>query len=190
MSNTDEFDDKLMADVSRLATDISPERDLWPDIEAAITAPAGRRQSRWMPWLAQAAAVVLLVGASSTITYHVVKEDRNVVNGAMADTARFDTEFVAFGSGHELGSGFRHARNNLEAELEFELDRLSPEARQEVEDNLAVIRNAIAEINEALVRDPDNVLLQELLLRTYRDELTVMREVGDLTKDVMSRNDI
>ena len=74
--------------------------------------------------------------------------------------------------------------------MDLELDRLTPEARVEVEENLALIRNAITEINLALEDEPDNALLQELLLKTYREELMVMRKVGGLTQNVMSRNDI
>ena len=36
---TEERDDKLMADASKLATEISPERDLWPEIEARLSEP-------------------------------------------------------------------------------------------------------------------------------------------------------
>ena len=53
-----------------------------------------------------------------------------------------------------------------------------------------MIRNAIDEINVALEVEPENVLLQELLLKAYRDELKAMRRIGGLTNDVMMRNDI
>ncbi|MCH7834978.1 MAG: hypothetical protein IH911_07890, partial [Proteobacteria bacterium] len=70
------------------------------------------------------------------------------------------------------------------------LARLSPDARAGVENNLQVIRDAINDINGALEHEPDNALLQELLLSTYHQELRVMRNVGGLTHRVMSRNDI
>ncbi len=41
-------DDKLMTAASQLATEIEPQRDLWPGIERAITETAPRR-SRWTP---------------------------------------------------------------------------------------------------------------------------------------------
>ncbi len=178
-------DDKLMAQAAKLSTEISPERDLWPDIAAAIETP--RRRSSWTPYLAQAAAVVLLVGASSSITYMMTKGGSNV--SPVIPTVGLDAEFMSFGN-YELGQGFQNARNNLAAQMDLELDRLSPEVRAEVEENLAVIRDAITEINSALEEEPDNFLLQELLLKTYREELTVMRNVGGLTQSVMSRNDI
>jgi len=182
----DETDDKLMAQAAQLSTEIAPERDLWPDIEAVIEAP--RRRSSWTPYLAQAAAIVLLVGASSSITYVMTKGGTNV--SPVVPTMGLDSEFTSFGSSYELGQGFQNARNNLAARMDLELDRLTPEARLEVEENLTVIRNAITEINSALEDEPDNFLLQELLLKTYREELMVMRKVGGLTQNVMSRNDI
>jgi hypothetical protein len=74
--------------------------------------------------------------------------------------------------------------------MDMEMAKLSPEARANVEENLAVIRGAIVEINAALEQEPGNVLLQELLMKTYREELAVMQRVGGLTQDVMLRNDI
>ena len=184
MSDRNEFDDAIFAEARGLAKEIAPERDLWPGIEAAIAEPAAPPR-RFMPYLAQAAAVLLLVGGSSGLTWLVMQDDADVVNGApVASLAEFDTEFASF------GVGFEDARNNQFAELDFELDRLSPEARAEVEENLAIIRAAIDEINAALESEPDNVLLQELLIDTHRKELDVMRGVGGLTNDVMSRNDI
>ena len=184
----DKLDDILMTAAAQLSTEITPERDLWPDIEAAIADPAPQGRS-WMPYLAQAAAIVLLVGASSSITYMMTKSGVDVSPQA-GILVTLDSEFVSFGNNYELGQGFRDARNNLAAQLDLELDRLTPETRAGVEENLEVIRGAITEINSALEQEPNNVHLQELLLKTYRDELTVMRKVGGLTQSVMSRNDI
>ena len=74
----EERDDKLTAAARQLATEVQPRSDLWPDIELAITERAPQR-SRWTPMFAQAAAIVLLVGASSGVTYLAVKDDQPVV---------------------------------------------------------------------------------------------------------------
>ena len=81
-------------------------------------------------------------------------------------------------------------RNSLRAQLDAELDNLSPYAQQDVQSNLDVIHTAIIEINTALEQEPDNVLLQQKLLRAYREELALLRRVGGLTRNVMIRNDI
>lgn len=190
MSSEDRMDDAITEDARNLATEIAPRHDLWPGIEAAISAPAPARRG-FAPYLAQAAAVLLLVGGSSAVTWLVVKQESAVVNGtAVVSNVELDAEFASFGENYVLGPGFTDARTNLEAELEFELERLSPEARATVEENLDIIRAAIGEINTELAEDPDNELLQDLLIESYRQELDVMRDVGELTRDVMSRNDI
>lgn len=178
------FDDKLDRLAGQLATEIKPERDLWPGIEEAIAEP---RRSRWTPMLFQAAAVVLLIGASSAITYVAVKGD-NAPTVSVAPELVF--EQAAFGGNYHLGPGFQDARNSLRAELDAELARLSPEIQQDVMANIEVIHTAIVEINAALEEDPDNVLLQQKLLRAYREELNLLRHVGNVTRRVMTRNDI
>ena len=133
-----ERDDKLIAAASALSTEISPDRDLWPGIEQAIAAP---KRSRWTPMLAQAAAVVLLVGASSGITYFTMQEEPVVIERFGAE---LQFEQTAFGAEQTLGSVYRSAQGDYQTELNKELDRLSPEVRADIENNLALIKAAIA----------------------------------------------
>ncbi len=182
---TTETDDRLMANAARLRQAIPPERDLWPGIEAAIGQPARRR---WTPYFAQAAAVLLLVAGSSFVTYTVMDKETVVVERPV--DGGLVLEQASFGGQYELSNGYKLARTDVETQMQHELEKLSPEARAGVEQNLAVIRDAIAEINAALEQEPGNALLQALLMKTYREELAVMRKVGGLTQDVMSRNDI
>jgi hypothetical protein len=179
--------DKLMADAARLPRSVAPRRDLWPGIEAAI-AEAVEPPPRRRPWLAQAAAVLLLVAASSLITYKLTVDEADV--SPVANGGNVNLATASFGGEYQLGADYRLARASLQNRLDLVLERLSPEQRAEVEENLDIIQSAIAEINAALEEEPDNVLLRELLLDTYREELAVMHSVGGLTRSVMSRNDI
>jgi len=179
-----EFDDRLDRAASQLAREIRPERDLWPGIAQAITEPA---RPRWIPMLAQAAAVVLLVGASSGITWYWMKDRQAPVTQVSPD---FIFEQASFGRNYTLGPGFQAARDNLAGDLEAAMARLSPEAREDIDANLELVQQAIGEINAALEEDPGNVLLQERLLRAYREELVLLRRVGGLARNVMVRNDI
>ena len=181
-------DDKLTSSARRLATEISPERDLWPEIESAISQPVPK-QSRWTPMLAQAAAVVLLIGASSGLTYLAVKEDRSAVV-PQETTTDYYVARAAFGSNYNLGSDYEDARAELLENFEQELAKLSPEERQDIVVSLGVIRSAIDDINAALADNPDNTLLQDLLIRSYREELNVLSKVGGGTQSVMLRRDI
>jgi len=178
-------DDKLMKAAGQLSTEISPERDLWPDIATAIEKPAPRR---WTPMLAQAAAVVLLIGASSTVTYMVTVKDN--ASGPVIASPDMIFERASFGNRYNLGPGFQDARNSLVAELEFELQRLSPEVQEDIGINLKLIHDSIFDMNNALEEDPENLLLQERLLSTYREELALLRRVSGLSRNVMMRNDI
>ena len=186
---TDRREEKFMADAAKLATEIAPERDLWPNIEAEITRPAPRAG---IPWYAQAAAVVALVGASSFITYLMMKTEAPAGQTVpvMVSTDTFDAEFASFGQELMLPASFESERSGLASELDIALDGLSPEVRAEVEENLAVIRDAVDEISAALENEPNNALLQEMLADAYRKELAVMRHVGGLARNATARNDI
>lgn len=179
-----EREDKLLRSASELATKISPKRDLWPGIEKAINQP---KRSRWTPFLAQAAAVVLLVGASSMVTYTLVKQEPQVIEVTRPDLA---ADRAAFSSRAFLGEEYRLTHGSVSARLNRELARLSPEDRADIERNLAVIRLAIADINQALSKEPDNELLQELLAKAYREEVAIMQRVGTLAQQVVPRKDI
>lgn len=176
--------DDIMRDAARLSQRIQPERDLWPDIEQSLEP---QRRRNWTPMLAQAASVVLLVAASSAVTYFAVRDD---TPASIAVQPEYVFDQAAFGANHNLGPGFTDARSGLASKLDTQLEKLSPEQRADVEENLMMIRNAIDQINAELAEDPDNAYLQTLLLKTYREELAVMRKVSDLTQNVMSRNDI
>jgi hypothetical protein len=176
--------DRIVAAAGRLPEEISPERDLWPGIAETIARP---QRARWTPMFAQAAAVVLLVGASSGLTYLAMKDDQAPA-AIVAPDLLFEP--ASYSAGYALGPEYLEARSEMSASLDEQLARLSPEARADVEMNLAVIRNAIAEINTALDEEPTNPLLQQLLLDAYQNEFALMRQVGGLTNRVMSRKDI
>ena len=164
---TDSDDDKLLQAARRLNTGIAPQRDLWPDIARAMQAP---QRSWWTPLLAQAAAVVLLVGGSSAITYIAVKQPQ-VPDRQVAPALVFEQDNTAPGA-------------------LWDAERLAPTPRAEIQANIAMIQEAIYEINAALEQEPNNTLLQQQLLSAYREELTLLRRVGGLTRDIMMRNDI
>ena len=186
------FDDELMARAAQLSAPVPPERDLWPEIEQVISAPLQPGRSVWNRVWAQAAAVILLVGGSSGLTYMTMSgsEDATLPIAAEAPAFVFEQASANFGSRYTLGPDFQDVRRGLAAGLDDRLGNLSPEAREEVMQNLETIRKAIDDISNALTEEPDNVLLQELLIETYRDELSMMIKVDGITRAAMRRGDI
>ncbi len=183
--------DKLMELAGALPDGIRPERDLWPDIENAISATRKRELSKWNTVWAQAAAVLVLVTGSSGLTY-LAMQDTAAITTPVGDgpVLAFEPVSGSFGSQHNLGPDYLLARSNLADSLDAKLERLSPATRLEVVSNMATIQRAIGEINLALAEEPDNVLLQELLLEAYRDELGLMKKIEDITSAAMRRGDI
>lgn len=185
MNEKQSFDDKLMEAARALETEVAPERDLWSDIEAQITKPP---RSPWNTIFAQAAAVVLLIGASSGLTY-LAMINRTPAGTPAVPVAGLNLDQASFGDDYMLGPDYQDARRSLKSRLDEELLRLSPEARADVVKNLEAIRSVIEEINRALSNDPDNALLQELLLSTYQEELALMMKVDGIANAAMYRTD-
>jgi hypothetical protein len=192
MNNSDEtkFDEELTRLAATLPSEVSPDRDLWPAIEQAIAKPEVRPTTIWnTPW-AQAAAVVLLVAGSSGVTYVAVKDDGPSASVVIDSTNIFETVSGDFGTKYSLGNEYLDAHSELQNELDEKLQFLSPEARDEVVKNLDTIRAAIKDINQALAAEPDNMLLQELLLSAYHGEISLMKKVDGIANSAMRRNDI
>jgi len=192
MNNGDEnrFDDELTGLAAKLPDGVSPGRDLWPEIAEAIAPPAKHDVTLWNSGWAQAAAIVLLVAGSSSVTYFAVKDDGRAAPEIIHSGNVFEAVSGDFGQQYTLGNEYLDARSQLAGGLELKLSSLSPETRQAVVKNLNSIRVAIQDLNKALEVEPDNVLLQELLLSTYHDEMSLMRKVDGIANSAMRRDDI
>jgi len=185
------FDEELMARAAKLDASVEPARDLWPEIASAINAPARPNRSIWNSVWAQAAAVVLLVGGSSGVTYLALQDGNDSTLPMIeAQGLTFTPVSGSFGSQYTLGPDYQDARRELASRVDEQLENLAPETREVVLVNLESIRKAIEDINKALAEEPDSVLLQELLLDTYRDELSLMNKVDGITRAAMRRGDI
>jgi len=181
-------EDSLMQRARRLPGEIPPRRDLWSDIEARLRThePAVSAGAGWR-WFALAAAASVIMAVAALTVLHI---DRQPTLPAPAPVA-VSTDFPApFGPAYSLGPQYQVARAGLAQDLNSRLAALPPETRASVLRNLEAIRAAVAEINAALADDPGNVLLQQLLLTTYQEELAVLADVQDATEKLPKRNEI
>jgi hypothetical protein len=182
---TDELTDAKLRELPRA---LEPDRDLWPGIAAGLDCREPR--SRRRRWIAQAAAGLLLVAGSSLLTATLL--DRGAADRTqsarvepkpppVAGTGVFAPMPAAFGPSVRLDPEYAAARRQLTDVLQARLERLPASTRSKLETNLGEMQRAAEQINAALAEQPGDPLLEELLLKTYQDELAVLANVNQLT---------
>lgn len=195
-----EFDkagrDPLDEALASLPQDVAPQRDLWPQIRAEIeqtpiVAPASRVEANWF----RLAAAVLLVLATSLVTYYVTRQSMQPQIAQTAPealpTPRVTSQPASFNFGSErLGAGYMDARAELDKRFQQRLASLPPATRAKVERNLADLRHAADEISATLAENPSDPLLQDLLMSTYQSELQLLANVSELPNASSMRTDL
>ena len=186
--------DSLFAELPRQA---EPSRDLWPEIKARIEAdlPAVRAPVHTQRWLQLAAAVVLVV-ASSVVTFFVVRssmQDR-IVQARNEATQQLQPVLpsmpVRF-DGHEgLGKSYEEARVQLDAEFAQRVQSLPPVVRAKVERDIADLRRSARELSATLAQYPSDPLLQDLLVSTYQRELALLSDVNTMAATAAAGTDL
>jgi hypothetical protein len=179
-------DTRLDAWLRELPRSVEPGRDLWPGIEARLE-PRGR--SRAPAWLWQAAAAVLLVAGSSLLTATLLRNEDGSERIAATPRAAVATPPdvahpmlpAAYSTDARLDPEYLAARRQLTAMLNERIANLPESTRAKLEQNLAELRRAAEQISAALAEQPGDALLQDLLLKTYQDELAVLANVNQLT---------
>jgi hypothetical protein len=182
----------LDAQLRSLPLEIAPGRDLWPGVAARLEAahPATQVTARRPAWPWQAAAAVVLVAGSSLLTATLLDSRVPPIQPAatvVPATATPDAAVVlpvAFGPAGNLDPEYLAARERLTQMLGERIASLPVSARAKLEFNLAEMRRAADEINAALAEQPGDPLLEELLLKTYQDELAVLSNVNELTNSL------
>jgi hypothetical protein len=177
--------DPLLAKAAELPKDIMPPHDLWPGISARLgEAP---QRSRTFGWPMALAAGVVAAAVSALLTWGLMREPAPQTP-QLAGGAATQAEFVPvnYGANSAIGAAQLAARDELLVQFRQSLERLSPQTREAVIANLAVIQRAADEIDAALVQDPASGLLNELLVGAYRQELQLYSKVvttgGDSTR--------
>jgi hypothetical protein len=169
--------DPALARAAELPKDIAPPHDLWPAIAERLQDEPQRRAARAFGWPAALAAGLLVAAVSALLTWSLVREPAPVTAGAPRPDAAPVIVPVNYGSNSTLSAAELAARDELLVEFRRKLDQLSPQTRETVVRNLAVIQGAADEIGAALAQDPASGLLNELLLGTYKQELQLYSNV-------------
>ena len=188
--------DPLDEALASLPESIAPQRDLWPQIRAEIeqtpiATPKSVVQSNWF----RLAAAVLLVLATSFVTYYVTRQSMQQqvaqFTPEAAPAPQLTGQPASFTFGRErLGAGYMNARAELDKRFKERLAALPPADRAKVEKNLADLRHAADEISATLAQHPSDPLLQDLLMSTYQSELQLLANVSELPTAGSMRTDL
>ena len=163
---------------------LTPPDGLWDDVRTTIEAgkvahlPLGSAPARargiWMTPGRLAAAAVVLIAATASLTSVALKS--NSPAQPVVQVLPFTTAAAWQASERVFQANVVELRSQLEALH----DHLSPETLSKVEKALATIDLAIAEGREALLRDPSNAALSELMASNYRQKIELLRRVTQL----------
>ncbi len=202
--------EEISAEARALPT-LTPSRDLWAGIEARISggATAGgatatpsaseqKAQRRWFasPLLRQAAAAVVLVAGTATITWKLAGRGGDEQAQVAQGTNGIGTVPVE-SLGVSDANDDRIARiREVTYEDDFDAMDLEVIALQELvtkrraqldsttlavlDKNLAVIDTALKECRDAFRRDPSSQFLAAQLARSYQTKLTLLRSTATM----------
>jgi len=193
----------LVTDASGLPKSVLPPDDLWIDLrksledrkeivlpssrglaESSAGSTISRRSSGQMIALLAIAAVVLII-LSSGITALVLRnrDTRSYAN----DATPTRIEPGPTSPRAVLPAGFRQTENEfnrtieeLQLAVDTQRNQLSPETIRTVDRSLAVVDSAITEARAALLADPNNQMLVDLLSATYQRKLDLLRRTSEL----------
>jgi anti-sigma factor RsiW len=197
----------LLDATAQLPRSVLPDPDIWDDLRDSLNRRkdvvlpmAGNGQPlssnmhvaipRWRSRGFLAVAAILLVLASSGLTALVLemgKPGRQIARDsgqrAPDKTATPSPVLPAV-----LPAGFRategqynRAIEELVQAVDAQRSRLRPETVRTVDRSLAVIDSAIAEARGALIADPGNSTLIDLLSATYQRKLDLLRRTSELS---------
>lgn len=182
----------LLDDAAELPKSLEPARDLWPEIadrirqRRVVSAELHRRGPRavWYRRVVWAAAAVLLIALSSTVTA-ILMNQRSA--SGIADARRPVAEPAPPGTAlthlPTWEAEYLRAMAELVTTLEDLRGSLPPKTVALIEANLRIIDQAIQESRVALAHHPNNEALGQMLAATYRRKLELLRQATRLATE-------
>ena len=131
--------------------------------------------SRWTRrgWLA--AAAVLLIVLSSGVTALLLRSGASPLAIGSPPAQPAEPVVTALAAFRPAEAEYLRTADDLTAMLEAQRDVLAPETIATIEENLRIIDQAIAEARTALLADPHNRELSEMLSGVYRRKVELLR---------------
>ncbi|MEM8962862.1 MAG: hypothetical protein AAGD38_15360 [Acidobacteriota bacterium] len=179
--------DELERHIASLPSEVTPERDLWPEIEARLeprettaTVSWWRGETGHRVRQATAAMMFLALGAMLSQWFwpsgdHVEEEGERYET--VSTRAVGEIQPASSRTFSVLRADLVEATDALRADFATRREELSPVAVQVVERNLALIDEAILEIETVLDEEPGNAELELQLLAHHRRQLDLLQRL-------------
>lgn len=183
MSHEPDFTDPIH-EMNELSRELEPERDLWPGIAMQIHAHRAemkRRSERWK-FAGVAAALAIVVGAvawrmGSEAPIETPRLVATPGREAPGDVSRHPSTLAAYA---ESDRTLATIRDDLRRSIDAHQERLPPETRALVFENLRTIDRAIAEIEVALEGAPASSELARTYIAYREREIDLLRQANRL----------
>ena len=175
---------RLFTAVAQLPPSVDPPRDLWPGITERIDAeatpvpfPANRRRKSFI-YLA-AAAVLAFAAVTAVLNFDHAPSNLADVGPELVgpESAVVEVDW------NPAENDIYRVRRELIAVLKSRRHEISPATMDTVMANLAIIDDAMARIDSALVDEPGNTELQQLRLAVYQREAKLLKQVARMPAD-------
>ena len=170
----------LGVEAARLPREVAPPSEVWTAIRSQLAPRAAASRHRWTRTPARlAAAAVLIAVGSSTLTVLALRQRGH---GEPAhETASVKPPASAM-QVQRAESELRYTTSvdALRRTLDERRDSLSATTVATVEHSLRIADSAITEAREALVRDPANHLLEQILASNYERKIDLLRRATEL----------
>lgn len=173
---------QLMTRIREIPVAAAPGPDLWPEIRSRIERdkivqlpagdagasrqPGGLGRRRW--WIAAGLAAAAMVAIVV-----VPRVDRGGDGVITTGTGNPNMSFVA-----DSIRVYEQEATFLMNELEMRRAMMNPRTRVSVDRDLMIIDKAIAELKEAIARDPKNAALRQLLASSYKQKIELLKRAG------------
>lgn len=186
----------LLASVRDLPSSVLPTDDLWPELRRSLNSrkdvvlptshvgqavprrSAVRESMSWRLRAMLAVAAVVLMAISSFATAFVLR-NRTIQLGNIPQPAP-DATSVLPASFAQTEAEYQRTIDELKLAVETQRGQLNPETIRTVDRTLAVVDSAIAEARGALLADPNNRMLIDLLSSSYERKLELLRRASEL----------
>lgn len=178
--------DPVLAKVAALPGDVMPGRDLWPQIRDRIAqeAPGAQPVTRGLSWRWAAAASVAVASISVLFTWMALRpaEHGTAQLAGTQPAAIAALQPVSYGDYSRPGPEYVAARSEMFELFKTRLSELPDDTRARIEQDLGAIQRAADDIDAALADDPTSRLLNQLLLSTYQEEISLYSKVAATTQ--------